>query len=179
MSLNHISEAIAASIKGVLPALKTCEVHPGRFDEKELRRVAAKAPAVFVALLSAGGLEGIEVQANTQWAAFVVTRDSVNGSRAQQAIGITQAIACHLHDNDLGLSDAISDCENISARNLYSASIDKTGTAMWVVTWQQALHIGSTVIASDVNDFLTACGQAQDGQGNTLINSKQTLGANP
>ena len=43
--------AVVTSIKEALPTVKQCGDHPGRFNLKELQRIAAKAPAVLVSVL--------------------------------------------------------------------------------------------------------------------------------
>ena len=48
-SAQGLLEAIAADLRTRLPALKTCEVHDGRWDAEEVKRWVVATPAVLVA----------------------------------------------------------------------------------------------------------------------------------
>lgn len=180
MNLADLQQHIADHIKAKLPNLKTCEPHPGRFDANELKRISAKAPAVFVACLTIGDTEQNQgIEAPTSWAAYIVTRTSASASREDQALNLAQALTLIISESDLGIPNAIEETSNINGRNLYSGAIDKTGVNMWAITWRQKISLGEVADLAALDDFLRAAGEANN-QTQTLIETQQQLpGANP
>lgn len=158
MTLSEILDTIAAAIRAALPALKSCEAHGGRFDAQELMRVAAKAPALFVAITRVNNLrlEYGERKAELMFAGFIVTKDTPGADRAQMALTILQALAGIIPDNRWNIDGAESLPTNIEAQNLFSAALDKKGVAMWAISWRQTFAIAQEVDVAALNDFLTA-----------------------
>lgn len=179
MSIETVRAAIVEMIDAEIPALKTCEAHPGRFDLAEIKRVAAKAPAVFVAALATGQqeLNGGDVQAPVSFAAFIVTKDQPQKTRDSLVLDIVNALLVLTDSNDWDSTDVVEDPINIRSQNLYSASIDKNGVAMWAITWQQKIKLGSATDVAALDDFLRASGTAENADGDTLIETAVTLEA--
>lgn len=156
MSLITLRDAIAAELAAAIPELKTCEGHGGRFDLQELRRVAAKAPAVFVACLGFGDAEEEgDTTAELSWAAYVVTKDAPGKPRDEAALAIAQALAVHIPGNRWGLDDAEGRPEGIRGQNLYSDRLDKQGVAMWAISWRQRMNLGGAVDSAELAAFVT------------------------
>jgi len=155
VSLLAIRNAVVADLQGAseLSQLETCEAHGGRFDIEELRHVAAKAPAVYVAILQVSNTEeGFEgLAGDVQFGAYVVTKDHPQQSRDVGALAIVQALQLRLVGNRWGLDAAEGRPERIRADNLYGRAIDKHHIAMWGVTWRQRLVIGGALDAATLD----------------------------
>jgi phage gp37-like protein len=171
MSIETVRTAIVNTIAAKITALKTCEAHPGRFDLAEIKRVAANAPAVFIAALATGQQENIggDIWAPVSFAAFIVTKDQPGKSRDSLVLDIVNALLVLADSNDWDSTDVVEDPINIRSQNLYSASIDKNGVAMWAITWQQKIKLGSATDVAALDDFLRANGTAENENGDTLI----------
>ena len=156
MRTQELLEAARREISQKLfPGLKTCEVHDGRFDLGELRRVSTRTPAIFVACLGTLEVESRgtgQVDAVKQLAAYVITRNSVGLPRGQAARNLVDGLEIYLlrgREEDArpgrwGLS-GVGPAERIRAQNLYSGPIDKQGIALWAVSWQQKLLLSTAM----------------------------------
>ncbi|MDH5185173.1 MAG: DUF1834 family protein [Gammaproteobacteria bacterium] len=156
MTLLELRAAIVANIKAAFPTLKTCDGHAGRFDLTELKRISTRAPAVYVACLAIGSAEeNGDISAEISWAAYVITRDEPTVKRDESALAIVHALIAHIPGNRWELDDAETRPVAIRAQNLYSASIDKQGIAMWAITWRQQMNLGGAVNLAELNAFVT------------------------
>lgn len=157
MSLLTLRQAIVDDLTANLPALKTCEGHGGRFDANEVKRVAAKAPALFVACLGVSDTDEAPdgIAGTVQWGAFVVARDTGASGRDEGGLAILQALLLHLPGNRWGLDQAEGRPQAIRAQNLYSATVDKMGVAMWAVSWRQRMVIGAELDPATLDVFAT------------------------
>ena len=136
-------EAIAGDLRTRLPALKTCEVHDGRWDAEEVKRWSVATQAVLVAWLGTAKAETPGVRwtdCEQQLAAFVVTRDVPGLGRGAAARALVDWLLLYVPRSHWGLSD-IGEATGLRAANLYSRAIDKTGVAMWMVNWRQELRL--------------------------------------
>ena len=139
-------EAIAGDLRTRLPALKTCEVHDGRWDAEEVKRWVVATPAVLVAWLGTAKAETPGVRwadCDQQLAAFVVTRDAPRLGRGEAARALVDWLLLHVPRARWGFTSGagIGPAEDLRAANLYSRAIDKTGVAMWMVSWRQMLRL--------------------------------------
>jgi phage gp37-like protein len=177
MSIETVRTAIVNTIAAKITALKTCEAHPGRFDLVEIKRVAANAPAVFVAALATGKQESSngDVQAPVTFAAFIVTKDQPQITRDSLVLDIVSALLVLADSNDWGSADVVENPVSIRGRNLYSASIDKHGISMWAITWQQKIKLGSATDVAALDDFLRTNGTEKNQDGDTLIETTVNL----
>lgn len=114
-------------------------LHGGRFTPADLERYAARATACRIAL------EGLrfalngrgQLVASGHAVAVVLAGDQGRaGSRALNVLAATVPLQAALPGSrcDMALVDSI-DAKDVRAANLYSAALDKQGTAGWVVTW--------------------------------------------
>ena len=177
MSIETVRAAIVEMIDAEIPALKTCEAHPGRFDLAEIKRVAANAPAVFIAALATGQHDNStgDVQAPVSFAAFIVTKEKPDKTRDSQVLEIVNALLVLTTDNSWGSADVVENPVSIRSQNMYSASIDKQGIAMWAITWQQKIILGNATNVSALDDFLRATGAAENADGGILIETTINL----
>jgi hypothetical protein len=152
MSVLTLRAAVVAGLKDSLPTLagKTVKVEPhaGRFDAAELKRISAQAPAVFVAVLGLADLSEIcgEVSATCQVLAIVVCKDAPGLSRDLAALGMMEALAKIVPGNDWN-GAAEKAPEDLRCDNLFSATLDKSGVAMWGVAWRQRAIVATTGVS--------------------------------
>lgn len=152
MSVLTLRESVVAVLKASLPKLagKTVKVEPhaGRFDAAELKRISAQAPAVFVAVLGLADLSEScgEVNATCQILAIVVCKDASALPRDLAALGMMEALAKIVPGNDWN-GAAEKAPEDIRCDNLFSATLDQAGVAMWGVAWRQRATVAKTGVS--------------------------------
>lgn len=167
MNLLTIRQAVVNVVAAALPGLHV-EAHGGRFDSvEEIKRHATRGQAALVAIMGLKGLErsGGETVADLVLAVFIVTGDRPGASRDTAALALVQAVADLVPDNRWGLDDAQGAPSAPDADNLYAASLDKLGVALWGVSWRQRFAI-SALDPTDLAAFLTCAittTQAPDG----------------
>jgi len=151
MSVLALRESVVAELKARLPKLagKTVKVeaHAGRFDAAELKRISAQAPAVFVAVLGLADISEScgEVSATCQILAIVVCKDATALPRDLAALGMMEAMAKIVPGNVWG-GAAEKTPEDIRCDNLFSATLDQAGVAMWGVAWRQRATVARTSV---------------------------------
>ena len=151
MRTQELLTAIAADLRAQLPALRSCEVHDGRWDEAEVKRWSIPTPALRVAWLGTAGVEmpgDLWTDCNQQLALFVVTRDSVDGGRrklgrGEAARNLGDWLLLYIPRARWGLA-GIGEATALRAANLYTGKIDATGISMCMVAWQQELRLVAT-----------------------------------
>jgi hypothetical protein len=145
MSIMTLLNAIKMAIHTALPELRRCEVHGGRFDLAELKRVATQTPAVFVSLLATPSLETPgtgEHDIELSIAIYVVTSDKVSLPRVVSVVNLTQALLMLIDLNKWGLVK-VGLPADINSQNLYSGDVDKHGIAMWAISFKQKIRLGT------------------------------------
>ena len=145
--INDMLEALVTRTQTLLPKLKTCEVHPGRFDARELQRIAARTPAVYFAALETQRSQTQEdrtERTQVQIGAFVVTQDARRLPRHVSAVNLVEALCGHLPQFKLGI-EGVRKPKAPRARNLYGGNIDKKGVALWAVTFTVEATLGNPV----------------------------------
>lgn len=147
MSLLDLRDAIVDQVKATFPELRECSGHAGRFDLEELKRFLLSAPAVRVAVVSVRNIEGTgtgQARGDADMAAFIVTRDTSKLPKEDAAMAMADSLAPLVVENDWGLAGAGA-ARDVKAQNLYSAAIDRTGVALWAVSWSQQVELGTLV----------------------------------
>ena len=151
MRFTDLSSAIVSDLSGKFPALRACSTHPGRFDLAELKRVAIKTPAILVACLGVPGLAEAgteEKDVELVMAAFVLTKDQKGLSRDISALNLVEALLVHIPLQQWGMT-GLGPAGAVAAENLYGGDIDKTGVAMWAVSWRHKIRIGESIWQED------------------------------
>lgn len=150
MMLDTLLDAIAVELRGDLPALKTCEVHDGRWGDDELKRWSRNTPAVLIACLGVVKTDTPGerwTDADLQLAIYVMTEDRIEDRRklprGRAARNLVAWLLLHLPRTRWGLPADVSLGlpEQVRAANLYSGDVDEHGVAMWLVSWQQTLRL--------------------------------------
>lgn len=150
--LARFLDGVCTVLKGRLPALKTCELHGGRFDVQELKRLGTHAPAIYLSAMAAplnGELGDGRRILRMQLTAFVVAKDAPGLSRDRAALNLVEALLLMIPNNVWGLAGQCSFPQKISAQNLYSGALDKTRLALWGVSWQQGVFAGQSLWPED------------------------------
>ena len=150
----HLRRAIVADLAARLPAVS---VQPlgGRLDEAELKRLAVKVPAVLVALMGVDGLEskGGAPHATFSLAAVVVCGTGKKGEPADEgALALAGAVLEALEGNRFGCDVGVP--ASVRAENLYSGELDAGHSALWAVTWNQAVDVSNNIQKPKLDDFL-------------------------
>lgn len=151
MRINELLEAVRAELAGLFPDLKACQVHDGKFNQAELKRIATKTPALLVALLGVTKVTdpGTEQSdAELQLAAFVVTRSSPGLDRGPAARALMEALLIHVPRTRWGLT-GVSSGRDVRAQNFYAGEIDRQGVALWAVSWRQPVRLGDSIFDDD------------------------------
>lgn len=147
MTIIDVLNAIKTAINTKLPELRRCEVHGGRFDLNELKRIATQTPAVFVSVLATPDLKVVGTGENDielSIAIYIITADKVTLPRAVSVINLTEAILMLISLNGWGLTK-INQPTDIGSHNLYSGDIDKHGIAMWAISFNQKVRLGTDI----------------------------------
>lgn len=147
MGMNAALEAICARLRASFTALKTCETHPGRFDEDELKRISGRAPAMYAACLGVPRFEnpGTEqADEDALWGIFCVTGNAPDLTRDEAARNLAEAVALLVQNERWGLAHT-GEAREIKAENLYSGKLSSAGTAIWAVVWRQKIRLGDSV----------------------------------
>ncbi len=144
-----LRDAVVAAIAAAMPAGVVVEAHGGTFDEAEIKRYATRAPAVLVADL---GFRHEQRWQDGRWlvpvrfAAVIVTRDTIAaGAKAPRdaaAQNLAAAVSLVIAGNRFGI-EGVFQPAGVDGRNEYSGTVDKTGVAMWQVTWTSAMLLGA------------------------------------
>jgi hypothetical protein len=149
--IGALLDAICARLRDRLPGVRSVERHGGSFDLEELKRIAVQAPCVRVALVGCGRAEresSGELVLPLSLALVVVARDSaVEGvgrtPRDAAAMALASAAMMAVDRSRFGLAN-VGAPKDLSAVNEYSGQVDRTGVAIWQVTWTQAIALGES-----------------------------------
>lgn len=153
MTVDRLLTAVIETFNGALPKLKTCEVHGGRFDVSELKRMAAHAPGVYLAVIGVPGNKTGGDGRRTltlQLTAFVVARDLPRVSRDLAALNMVQTLMGIIPENNWGIGKGGGMAYQVTATNLYSGALDKTRSALWGISWRQDITLGDDIWSGGV-----------------------------
>ncbi len=157
MSLLTLRESIRATIEThpQMGNLKQVSTHGGRFDLAELQRWATQTPCIRVGALAVPrvDIEAMQVIANVQWGAFIVTRDVPEVPRDSSALSLLQALLNVVTPYQRWNDQNAYAPTDIVGTNIYNASLDKTGMASWALTWSQRYDI-TNFDPAELDDFL-------------------------
>ena len=146
MRIFDLLTAIKTDVKGHITSLKACELHGGRFDRAELKRIAGRTPAIYIAALGHSRSDDPgtgERDIDLSLAAFVVTADRRGLPRIEGAINLVESLLTLIPGNRWGQSGVFGAAQAAS-NNFYSGDIDKQGVALWGVSWRQTLRLGQS-----------------------------------
>ncbi len=157
--LSAVAGGLRAGLSGLKGGVKT---HGGRFSLEELKRYAQQAPGVRLALL---GVERVEctsfgkVWLHARLGAFVI---AAGQGRNAQALQISTALGVLVADNRWGVEEWAHTPQEARCDNLYDAALDKTGIAIWAITWRQRIELEKEQVLSDLTRVDTTLNGIQD-----------------
>ena len=144
--ISRFLTALVAGLSAKLPDLAACVTHPGPLTPEEITRSSPRAPAVLSACLGAAAAaesgDG-RTDADLRLASFAVARDRVGVPRDRAAAAMAEGILEWLPRFRPGGGLIAGPPEQIRAENLFSVSLDRTGAALWAVSWRQRLRLGA------------------------------------
>ena len=146
MNVDELHKSIVPRLKALLPALRSCEMHGGRFDLAELAAVSAAAPAAFVSFLNIKKVEENgdgTVSLTGLFSIYFVTVDKKGLDRATAGRNLTEATCAWLPNNRFGLK-GIGAPSSITGSNLYDGAARGKAVALWAVAWEQKVKSGSS-----------------------------------
>ena len=150
MKIDALLKAIQTAVKGRLPSLRQCDIHGGRFDGEELKRRAARTPAVLIVCLGADKITPSDTGArdlHLALTAFIITRDTPKLTRQSAAMTIAETVIDLVTDNRF--TEGAFPAERVKMQNLYAGPIDRHGVALWAVSWVQRLRTGAPAADQD------------------------------
>ena len=137
--------ALTEGLSAKLPDLRACEAHRGPVTSREVARLSKRAPAVLAACLgvtAAAETGDRRVDATLRLAAFVLTADRAGLPRDRAALSVVEALLEYLPGFHPGAGLPAGAPEGLRAENLFSGPLDRTGVALWAVSWRQTLRLG-------------------------------------
>ena len=143
-----ISRFLAALTEGLsakLPDLRACEAHRGPVTSREIARFSKRAPAVLAACLgvtAAAETGDRRVDATLRLGAFVLTADRAGLPKDRAALAVVEGLLEYLPGFHPGAGIPAGEPEGLRAENLFSGPLDRTGVALWAVSWRQTLRLG-------------------------------------
>ncbi|MEO0999814.1 MAG: phage protein Gp37 [Pseudomonadota bacterium] len=142
LTLPGLLAEIATQIDAGITGLRTVEPHSGRIDLEELKRIGAKAPAVYVALAGIGQLQEVDgpvYEAPLSLVAFVVTADHRGPERAEAAVALVEGLVGLVPGRRW--TPACYPAGLPRADNLYGTAAGNQGLALWSVAWTQTVQL--------------------------------------
>ncbi|HOV03867.1 MAG TPA: hypothetical protein PLJ34_10575 [Hyphomicrobiales bacterium] len=150
--INTYRAAVPATLRPLMPALKTCEAQLGRFDLDRLEKTSLRTPAVLVGILAAP----LKVNANATSSVFIeVAAFAVTGGpeakRDDAAWAIAEVIAATAHSTQRWGLDDIGEIEKVKISPVLSSALSDRGVSIVVVQWTQKLNgIGTAILEAGV-----------------------------
>lgn len=143
MSLHAALAQMVAAVAGRVQ-VATARVHPGIFDAAEMARAVVEAPA---ALLTCAGLldgdyaGGDAYEYVAALSLYLPVRDEPGRPRTVAVLDdLVLPLLGWLPGADFGPPWG-APAGGPVARNLYSATIDSRGVALWAVEWDQSIRL--------------------------------------
>lgn len=134
--LSDLPQNVCNKVAAILPDLKECKPHAGRFDIGELTKSGLAAPAVLVSVLGAKADKSFPGRFSLQVAAYVVTKDGLGSKRDVAAANICQVLLASV-PREVWAMDALGEAENVGMHTLISTKTKGKGVSLWAVTWDQ------------------------------------------
>lgn len=141
----EIQQGAVEALGSALANLATCAIYAGEFSGGELGRSSLQSPAVLVACL--GGtrerdVESGEVDWRFRFTAYCMVRNAAGRSaRSVDCLGLVSLAVAAIDGARFGLA-GVWQAKVTRLDNLYAEAFDKSGVALWAVTWEQVARLG-------------------------------------
>lgn len=163
MSISTIEDSLLALVEGhaIYKKLREVDTLPGPLDVDLLKKLAAKAPGVYLLFAGFRAKQAGEIEAvmNGTWIVYIVTGNA-SGRKAKRRGGngevgayeIADTLTPLLHDRLIPGEGRVSvtDC-----RNLYSSRLDKQNVALYAITCTLPMNMGYEADLAGLDDFVT------------------------
>ena len=103
--------------------------HPGMFDEKEIRRLATKTPAILTSFI-----RYTHEDHTVEFASFVLYRADGKDLLYDGALKIVSALVPVIENLDAEWS--IGGGKDVAAQSLYSETLDQINITLWGIRWK-------------------------------------------
>jgi len=161
MIIHALRDAVIAALKSALPEASVSG-HGGTFTEDELKRYAARTPALFVSVsdVSAIGFQGSAALGDVGMGIALLVGPGKKGQPADAvALAMLPVVLRTIAGQRWGLPDVEGKPDGLQAQNLYSAQLDAGYIALWGISWRQHVALGAGLRSKDelvaLDDFLT------------------------
>ncbi len=142
-------DQIASHLKAEVAGLRTCQRYAGEFDAAGVSKISFNAPAVFVACL--GWMKAKQEHQpgdgrtayTVRFAAFAVAQKPGKLSRTD-IVALSLALTDAIDGKTLGVTGA-QIAEFDKAENGVNADLDKSGLALWAISWSQRIITGESL----------------------------------
>jgi len=163
MSITTIEDNLLELIQGhaILKRLKKLDTLPGPLDVDLLKKLATKAPGVYLLFAGFRAKQAGDDEAlmNGSWIFYVVTGNA-SGRKAKRrgsngeigAYEIIDTLTPLLHGHDIVGEGSVS---VVDSRNLYNGRIDKLNVALYAITCTLPMNMSLEADESLLNDFVT------------------------
>lgn len=136
-----IRTAVTGAVAARYPALAV-EAHGGRFTEREIPLLLAKAPAILVACTGMARMQswqaGARWKADLGFALYVFGADTASAGRDVLALDTAFDLMTWLPEQRWGLPEAdLPARDSFAADNLYTGTVNILRVAVWGLTWTQ------------------------------------------
>lgn len=144
--LTALPNKICGEVRRVLPDLRSCDPHAGKFDLDELKKRGIPTPGVLVSVM--GGREaqhasGGWIGFNLSCTAYIVTHHNPALPRNVAAANIATALARLIGNNDWSLPDC-GTTRDLRLHVLDTVQVRSAGLALWALTWLQPVTLSET-----------------------------------
>lgn len=143
MSLLDVRRNMRTIIAAGLQDLIEVNEHGGSFSLDELKRFAQRVPCVVLCSLGISSVDyDGEPVANTDWGVFIIAKDKPGLKRDEAALLlVSKALTVINQTQRWGFDTGVHMMTGLKAANLYNANLDKTGIALWAITFTQGYDI--------------------------------------
>lgn len=146
VSYKDIRNAAVQAIANAFAPIRSVKVeaHPGRFDEAEIKRLAALAPALMTSLMRITPAEGEDSQ-KLEFVTWVVVRADNVDLLFDRALVLISLLTPTLRDLDTGW--CFGGGRDIDATNLFTSTQGAINVCLWAVKWTWMVRANQVGIA--------------------------------
>jgi hypothetical protein len=163
-SLANVRAAYLVALEAALPAAKVY-THGGAFDAKQLAAYSRQAPAVVLTLLRFDAVrQGGYPVAIAHWGVVCFTKNTTPILKDEACIALMEQVVgvlLPLFGGSTVTQPVSSALKQIQCRNMFGATIDAEGIAMWGAEFAQQLDLVQTDTSVDLKRFHLTYDMAQ------------------
>ncbi len=165
---NEVVRQIRAGIKD---AKIEVAAHPGRFDEKELRRLMTKTPAILTSFLFHHDGCGAD-ESYIDFASWVLYRASNKDRLYDGGLDLVSRLVPVIRNIDADWAFAV---EKIETENLFTGTLDNLNVTLWAVSWRWKIR-GSAIDGDDAGIIDDSELDYFDGADATILVGNESVG---